>query len=79
MQPKRLRRRWMSLGWPAFLAACLLELAVFALVDPRDLQWAGQPLGWSRVGVYSAGFFLFWVVSAVGCSLTALLLQPEEL
>ena len=78
MQPHRLRSRWMVLGWPAFLAACLLELVVFALVDPHDLQWAGRPLDWSRLGVYSAGFFLFWAVSAVGCWLTAVLLQPAE-
>ena len=69
--------RWLALGWPAFLAASLLELAVFALVDPYDLQWAGQPLGWSRLGVYSTGFFLFWAVSALGCALTATLLRPR--
>lgn len=78
MEPDIDGRRWMGLAWPAFLAACLLEVAVFALVDPSDLQWAGQPLGWSRVGVYSGGFFLFWAVSAVGCALTALLVQPRE-
>jgi hypothetical protein len=43
------RLTWVA--WPAFLAACLLELAVFALVDPLDLQWAGQSIAWSRQAV----------------------------
>jgi hypothetical protein len=68
----------MGVAWPAFIAACLLELLVFALVDPQDLHWSGQPLGLSRMGVYSAGFFLFWAVSSVGCALTALLARRQD-
>jgi hypothetical protein len=68
----------MGLAWPAFIAACLLELVVFAMVDPHDVRWTGQPLGLSRMGVYTAGFFVFWAVSAVGCALTALLARPSE-
>ncbi len=59
--------------WPAFLAACALEAAVFALVDPHELSWAGGPLGWSRQAVYTAAFFLFWNVG-VASSLLALVL-----
>lgn len=68
----------MGLAWPAFIAACLMELLVFALVDPQDLHWSGQPLGLSRMGVYSAGFFLFWAVSSVGCALTVLLVRQRQ-
>jgi hypothetical protein len=71
-------RTIMGLAWPAFIAACLLELVVFAMVDPHDVRWTGQPLGLSRMGVYTAGFFVFWAVSAVGCALTALLARPSE-
>ena len=39
-------QRLMWIAWPAFLSACVLELVVFAAVDPNDLQWVGQPLGW---------------------------------
>jgi len=65
--------RLMGIAWPAFLAACVLELLVFALVDPSELHWSGQPLGWSRQGVYSAAFFVFWAVAAAACALTAVL------
>jgi len=66
-------QKLMGIVWPAFLAACLLELLVFALVDPQDIHWSGQPLGLSRTGVYSAAFFAFWGISAVASTLTSLL------
>jgi len=70
-------RTIMGLAWPAFIAACLLELLVFAMVDPNDVNWAGQPVALSRMGVYSAAFFVFWAVSGVGCALTALLARTR--
>lgn len=69
-------RAFLGIAWPAFIAACLLELVVFALVDPQDLHWTGQPLGWSRIGVYSAAFFVFWAISLLGCALAVLLARP---
>lgn len=75
-QPPRLARRLMAVVWPAFLAACALELVVFAMVDPLELQWAGHDPGWSRQTVYTAAFFVFWLVSAGACALAALLAQP---
>ncbi len=63
----------MTVVWPAFLAACVLEAAVFALVDPHELSWGAGPLGWSRQAVYTASFFLFWLV-CLGSSLMALVL-----
>lgn len=66
----------MVVAWPAFLAACLLEAFVFAVVDPAELSWSGGPLGWSRQAVYTVAFFLFWAVSVLS-SITALaLLSP---
>lgn len=68
--------RVVGVVWPAFLGACMLEMLVFALVDPHSLQWLGQPLPLSRQGVYSLAFFAFWAVAVlVGC-LTLLVGQP---
>jgi hypothetical protein len=69
-------QRIMWIAWPAFLAACLLELVVFAFADPADLSWSGQPLGISRQGVYTLAFFAFWLVSMAACLLTTLLRMP---
>jgi|EndMetStandDraft_4_1072995.scaffolds.fasta_scaffold19031_4 hypothetical protein len=68
--------RVVGVVWPAFLGACILEMLVFAVVDPYSLQWLGQPLPLSRQGVYSLAFFAFWAVAVlVGC-LTLLVGQP---
>jgi hypothetical protein len=74
-----LQRRLMWVVWPAFLAAGLMEAVVFAMVDPQELQWAGQPLSWSREAVYTLAFFIFWCIAVASNSLTALLsMSPQE-
>lgn len=66
-------RHWMGIAWPAFLLAAVLEMLVFAMVDPGDLHWFGQPLDWSRQAVYTVAFFAFWGVTMASSALTALL------
>ncbi|RYF43399.1 MAG: hypothetical protein EOO25_03415 [Comamonadaceae bacterium] len=75
----RARTIFMQVAWPAFLAACGLELLVFAMVDPRELQWPGQLQVMSRQTVYTAAFFAFWLIAAGACAITALLGQPTAL
>lgn len=70
-------RKLMAIAWPAFLAACLLQAAVFAVVDPLDLQWLGHQLDWSRPAVHAAGFFLFWAAAALSSAVTILLGLPK--
>ena len=65
--------KMMWIAWPAFLAACVLELVVFALVDPAELSGPGRAMGWSRQGLYTAGFFSFWAISALASTLTVML------
>jgi len=69
-------RHWMGIAWPAFLLAAVLEMLVFAMVDPSDLhRFGGQPLEWSRQAVYTVAFFVFWGVTAVSSALTVLLIR----
>jgi hypothetical protein len=65
--------RLMCIAWPAFLAACLLQGVVFAVVDPMELEWFGQPIPWSRQAIYTAAFFLFWAATALASLMTVLL------
>jgi hypothetical protein len=68
------QRRVMSILWPAFLMAGVLEMAVFALVDPSSLHWlGGEALGWSATAVYTVAFFVFWAVIAAAGALMRLL------
>jgi hypothetical protein len=60
--------------WPAFLVAGLLEMLVFAMIDPQDLHWFdGQPLSISRQGIYTLSFLIFWGVTVLSSALTLLL------
>jgi hypothetical protein len=64
--------------WPAFLAAGVLEMLVFALIDPEELRWMGQAITWPRQAIYSLGFFVLWAVTAVASALSLLLSQSGE-
>lgn len=68
-----LAQRLMWIAWPAFLMAGVLEMAVFALVDPGDLHWGQADLGWSRSAVYTISFFVFWMLTFASSGLTTLL------
>ncbi|MBU3652688.1 MAG: hypothetical protein FGM44_06330 [Limnohabitans sp.] len=65
--------------WPAFLVAGVMEMAVFAFVDPEDLHWFGQPIELPRQGIYTLAFFAFWILTMVSSGLTTLLsISPFE-
>lgn len=73
------KAKWPAIVWPAFLTACLLEVLVFAFVDPSELHWLGRPVAFSRQGMYTLAFFAFWAVTGLASGLTALLcLSPAE-
>jgi hypothetical protein len=64
-------RAALQILWPAFLAAGVLELLVFAHVDPADVRTlAGAPIELSRQAVYTLSFFGFWAVTSVASAVT---------
>lgn len=74
-----LTQRLMWIVWPAFLISGVMEMLVFALVDPEDLHWFGHSIDLSRQGVYAAAFFVFWFLICLSGALTALLaMSPAE-
>jgi len=66
-------QRLMCIAWPAFLMAAVLEMVVFAFVDPLVLH---ESLSVSREGVYTVAFFVFWSIITAAGVLTALLSMP---
>ncbi len=67
-------QRWMWIAWPAFLVAGLIEMLVFAFVDPRDLHWlGGGAIELSPMAIYTLAFFLFWAATMLSSMLTTLL------
>ncbi len=74
-----LSQRIMWIAWPAFLVAGVLEVLVFAMVDPQDLRWFGQPIELSTQGIYTVAFFIFWAITLLSSGLTTLLsMSPYE-
>lgn len=72
-------QRWMWIAWPAFLIAGVLEMLVFAMVDPGDLHWFGEPVEMSRQAIYTIAFFVFWAMTMASSALTTLLsMSPFE-
>lgn len=73
-----MKQKLMWIAWPSFLMAGVLELLVFAVVDPQDLHWFGQAIDVSRQAVYTVSFFVFWLVLAISGALTVLLATPAS-
>jgi uncharacterized membrane protein YhaH (DUF805 family) len=72
------RRRWMAILWPAFLMAAVLEVLVFAFVDPGSLHWiGGAPVEVGATTVYSLAFFGFWAVITAACAMTERLAESD--
>jgi hypothetical protein len=75
-------RRRVLLGavlWPSFIAAGLLEVLTFLMVDPLDVHWLGHDLGLGRTAIYSLVFLMYWAacaLSALGGLLVVRSLQP---
>lgn len=76
---KRRRERVMAVLWPSFLMAGVMEMLVFAFVDPSQLHlFGGEPIAWSPSAVYTVAFFVFWGVIAAAAALTELLEAGAE-
>jgi hypothetical protein len=76
-----MKQRAMQILWPAFLAAGVLEMLVFAVIDPADLRWfGGAAIGWSAQAIYTVTFLMFWAAIATAGAMSALLaVESDEL
>ena len=69
----------MTILWPAFLMAGVLEMLVFAVVDPGELHWfGGAVIAWPAQAIYSVSFLIFWGVISTAGALTAWLAVESE-
>ena len=69
-------RSALQIVWPAFVAACVMALLVFAHVDPADVHTlAGAPIELSRQAIYTLSFFGFWAVNSAAGAVSCWLRQ----
>ncbi|OFZ90596.1 MAG: hypothetical protein A3F74_02475 [Betaproteobacteria bacterium RIFCSPLOWO2_12_FULL_62_58] len=59
--------------WPSFIVGGVAEAVFFTLFDPADLHVFGAPVALSRTGVYTLGFFVFWLFAAASSAFTCFL------
>ncbi|HQS26475.1 MAG: hypothetical protein B7Y59_09985 [Burkholderiales bacterium 35-55-47] len=68
--------RFFLIAWPSALGAALMEMLVFAVLDPMQIPQIENIPGMTTQGVYSMAFFVFWAAISFACSLTLILSQP---
>ena len=51
--------------WPSFVLAAVATGLFFSAFDPQQLMPFDRPTPVSRLAAYSAGFFAFWLFSAL--------------
>lgn len=70
------RRLAMTVLWPAFLVAGVLEALLFVVIDPRELRWFGGPaLGLSVSAVYTVTFLIVWALMSASSWLSVIMLR----
>ncbi len=69
-------QRIISILWPSFLTAGLATVLFFIAFDPEQLVASGLLPAISRLGAYTIGFFLFWLLTAGSCLLTCYFQRP---
>ena len=66
--------RALQILWPSFVSAGVLEMLVFAVVDPNEMHWfGGVRIDWPAQAVYTFTFLLFWGAIATAGAVTQLL------
>jgi hypothetical protein len=70
--------RAMTIVWPSFLMAGVLEGVVFSVVDPTELHFGATLIEASPQAVYTVAFLAFWALLSISGALTALLwIDPD--
>ncbi len=62
--------------WPSFLTAGFATIVFFTMFDPQDFLTYSNFGDISRLGAYSIGFFMFWLLTGASCTLTLYFGKP---
>ena len=71
-----LAQRLISILWPSFLTAGVATILFFTAFDPAELMLVSGYGEISRIGGYTIGFFLFWLLTSSSCALTCYFQRP---
>lgn len=77
-QPIPAIQKVISVLWPSFITAGIATSLFFTAFDPVQMV-ANEGYGEiSRLGGYTIGFFLFWLLTSSSCALTCYFQRPCE-
>ena len=71
-------QRVVAVLWPSFILSGIATGVFFTVFDPLELVGLTGHFDISRIGAYSIGFFLFWLLTALSCALTCYFQRPCE-
>lgn len=69
-------QRIIAVLWPSFITSGIATGLFFTAFDPAELVSLTGQLEVSRMGAYSIGFFLFWLLTSITCALTCYFQRP---
>jgi len=70
--------RFISILWLSFLMAGIATGAFFSVIDPMELKACIDFPEIGRIGAYSVGFFLFWLLTASSSLLSCYFILPRK-
>lgn len=62
--------------WPSFLTAGVATILFFTAFDPQLIMSVSGYGEITRLGGYTVGFFLFWILTSSACLLTCYFQRP---
>ncbi len=65
-----------AIMWPSFLIAGVATILFFTAFDPVDFLVTTPFADMSRMGAYTVGFFLFWLLTTASSMLTCYFQRP---
>jgi hypothetical protein len=71
-------QRFIAILWPSFLTSGVATILFFTAFDPQQLLMYTDYAEMSRLGAYTVGFFLFWLLTTLTSALTCYFQRPCE-
>lgn len=71
-------QRLIAILWPSFLTSGVATILFFTAFDPQHLLLETRFAEMSRLGAYTVGFFLFWLLTTITSALTCYFREPCE-
>ncbi len=65
-----------SVFWPSFLLSGVATIVCFTVFDPQEIGACLGVLEVDRLGAYTVGFFLFWLLTLASSALTLYFQRP---